>query len=315
MSKPPTERPAKPETPSEIDLSSLPMRIRVSLWMFFGAAIGVPVDDLVAMVNQQLATAKRTLGGKRVRMTVAERLVCAGISKRLGGAFRHLFTWIISPDACIRWLKRYQERRANTSKNKPKTGRPWISQKKVEMILRVYDSGLTGLKRIVGEMKKCGLPVAKSTVRRMLTRHGRPPTDTNRRRGSTWGQFWVRHAPHMVGIDFLQIPVGLITSARNCFVFFAIEHDTRRVHILGFDFHAGDHWVANAIRSATMDGDALRSRKYWVHDNDSCYGPLFRRVLADRKLKSVRTSIRAPDMNSFAERLVKSLVTAQAAAC
>ncbi len=310
MAAPKTEvhRSAVQDASPDIDvLASLPMRIRVSLWMLFGAAIGLPVDGLVEMINLQLTTSKRTLRGKRLRMTVAEHLVSARIAERLGGAFRHLFTWIVSPDACIRWLKRYQERRANASKNRPKAGRPWISQEKVDAILKIYDSGLTGLKRIVDEMKKCHLPVAKSTVRRVLTRHGRPPADSNRRRGSTWGQFWRRHAPHLVGIDFLQIPVGLLTSVRNCFVFFAIEHDTRRIHILGFDFHAGDCWVANAIRSATMDGDDLASRKKWIHDNDSRYGPQFRRILTDRGLKSVRTSVRSPDMNSIAERWVKSL--------
>jgi len=57
-----------------------------------------------------------------------------------------------------------------------------------------------GLSRIVGEMAKLKMRVAESTVRRVLNRHGLPPSNNNRRRGSTWSQFWTRHAPHIVGI-------------------------------------------------------------------------------------------------------------------
>jgi hypothetical protein len=69
-------------------------------------------------------------------------------------AFRELLQWLVSPDALVRWLKRYQQRKANgDGKNEPKKpGRPWISQKKVDAILRFYDAGLTGMSRIVGEM-------------------------------------------------------------------------------------------------------------------------------------------------------------------
>ena len=36
-------------------------------------------------------------------------------------AFRELFQWILPPDSVIRWLKRYQQRKANgAGKNEPK---------------------------------------------------------------------------------------------------------------------------------------------------------------------------------------------------
>ena len=51
---------------------SLPLRIRVSLWMWCGAALGLPVDDLVAAIDQQLNAAKRGLAGKLI-----ETAICA----------------------------------------------------------------------------------------------------------------------------------------------------------------------------------------------------------------------------------------------
>lgn len=167
------------------------MRLRVALWMLVGAVLGLPVDELVESINRQLTVAKRSLNGKRLRMTINERLRHAQVCQRLGTTFENLFTWIISPDSLIRWLKRYQERKANDGK-RVTTGRPWIQQAKVDAILKIYDAGLTGLSRIVGELAKCDITLTESTIRRVLTRNGRAPTDSNNRHGSTWKQFWCR---------------------------------------------------------------------------------------------------------------------------
>ena len=292
--------------PTLADAQSLPLRIRVSLWMLCGTALGLPVDDLVNAIDQQLAAAKRSLAGKRVRMTTAERLTHARTMERLVGPFRDLFHWIVSPDALIRWLKHYQQRKANgDGKNdQKKPGRPWIGQDKVDAILRIYDSGLTGLSRIVGEMGKCGLEVAETSVRRVLTQHGRAPTDNIRRRGSTWAQFWTRHVHSTVGADFIQMPIGLLGKVVNAFVFVAIEHDTRRVHLLGITIHPTDDWIAQCLRNATMDGEPLADRKHWILDNDSKYGVRTTAVLGSKLLQ---TSIRAPDMNAYCERFVRSI--------
>jgi putative transposase len=226
--------------------------------------------------------------------------------ERLNGPFRDIFQWIVSPNVLIRWLKRHQQRRANgDGKTEPKKpGRPWIGQEKVDAILRIHDSGLTGLSRIAGEMAKCGLEVVESSVRRVLTQHGREPTNTNRRAGSTWAQFWTRHTHSTVGADFIQMPIGLLGKVVNAFVFIAIEHDTRRVHLLGITIHPIDAWVAQCIRNATMDGEPLANRKHWILDNDRKYGVRTAAVLGT---KLIETAIHAPDMNAYIERFNRSI--------
>ncbi|HAT11471.1 MAG TPA: hypothetical protein DCS97_12960 [Planctomycetes bacterium] len=128
------------ERPTLAEAQSLPLRIRVSLWMLCGAALGLPVDDLVLAIDQQLAAAKRSLAGKRVRMTATERVAHARVMERLIGPFRELFNWTVSPDSLIRWLKRLQQRKANGDgvNEARKPGRPWIGQDKVDAILRIY---------------------------------------------------------------------------------------------------------------------------------------------------------------------------------
>ncbi len=111
-------------------------------------------------------------------------------------------------------------------------------------------------------MGTCGLVVAESSVRRVLTQHGRAPTDINHSRGSTLAQFWTRHANRTVGADIIQILIGLLGKIVNAFVFLAIEHDTRRVHLLGITIHPTAAWIAQCLRNATMEGAPLAGRKH-----------------------------------------------------
>lgn len=127
--------------------------------------------------------------------------------------------------------------------------------------------------------------------------------DGNHRRGSTWAQFWNRHAPFLVGVDFMQIPVGIMGKIVNAFVFCAIEHDTRRVHLLGITLRPTDEWIVNVLRTATADGAPLAGRKYWLLDNDGKYG---QRTTATLGKRALWTSVRAPDMNSVIECWNKS---------
>jgi len=274
--------------------------------MALGSAMGIPVDAFFHAINADLDAARKLLGRKRPRLSTEQRLSRATLAQKLCGTLRELIRWIITPENCIRWLKRFQERQANGGNTPPakKPGRPWIKPEKVEAILRIYDAGCTGLSRIVGEMGKCGHTVAESTVRRVLTAHGRPPTDHNHRRGSTWGQFWNRHAKFMVGVDFIQIPIGFLGKIVNAFVFVAIEHDTRRVHLLGITTHPTDAWIANRLRNATMLGGPLAERKFWILDNDGKYGKQTIDILGKML---VWTSVEAPDMNAIIERWNKSI--------
>ena len=155
-------------------------------------------------------------------------------------------------------------------------------------------------------MDKCGHKVVESTVRRVLTANGQPPVDGNHRRGLTWAQFWNRHASFLVGVDFMRIPVGIMGTIVNAFVFCAIEHDTRRVHLLGITMHPTDEWIANRLREATADGAPLAGRKYWLLDNDGKYG---QRTTATLGKRALWTSVHAPDMNAVIERWNKSAKT------
>jgi putative transposase len=56
-----------------------------------------------------------------------------------------------------------------------------------------------GSPRIVGELQKLGIEVAKSTVERYMLRRRKPPT-------ATWRAFLSNHVKDLVAIDFFVVP-------------------------------------------------------------------------------------------------------------
>jgi putative transposase len=275
-----------------------PAQLRFLLWMSFGYLLGIPVAELFSGINLQTAILQRQIGTRRIGYTIAERLRLLDLHKKLGKHLRGCVNWVASPQALAKAIKRYQERMAQVQKK----------SERMEAILQIYHAGCHGLSRIVGEMNKCGLPVSERTVRRVLNQHGLLPGNGRERMGSTWAQFLRLHAKQFVGLDFMQIPVGLLGKITYRFVFFAIEHDTRRVHVLGICEKPTHDWILNVLRSATAEGSPLATRKYWLHDNDVKYPrKRMQQLLKNRGMKSVPTIPYTPDMNAYAERFVRSM--------
>jgi hypothetical protein len=54
----------------------------------------------------------------------------------------------------------------------------------------------------------------------------------------------------------------------NAFVYCAIEHDKRRVYLLGITLHPTDEWIANVLRTVTADDAPIAGLKCWRLDND-----------------------------------------------
>lgn len=282
------------------------MAVRYFLWLAIGKALRLPVSELIESINIQLGAARRQRGNRKAPFTLRERMRLAELARQIGRPIHTLFRWIVSPDAMIRWLKRYQERQVQQQDclKQRRVGRPPCAEYKVKAILQIYHGGQRGLKRIRGELRKCNIELAKSTIRRVLDQHGLPPGD-NRTHGSTWRSFWRNHAAETIGIDFIQTAVGLFGKISYHFVLIAIEHDTRKTHLLGITDHPTDEWLRNVVRGATMDGSPIADRKYWVHDNDGKFTNLSH-MLKLRDKRSVRTAVRAPDMNAYAERFIRS---------
>ena|SRR5438105_3586432 len=87
---------------------------------------------------------------------------------------------------------------------------------------------------------------------------------------------------------------------------FAIEHASRRVHLLGVTRNPDSTWVAQQARNMAA-ADRLGGVRFLIRDRDSRFSGPFDEVFATEGVRVVRTPIRAPKANAFAERWVRTV--------
>jgi putative transposase len=91
-------------------------------------------------------------------------------------------------------------------------------------------------------------------------------------------------------------------------VLFFIELSTRRVQIAGISAIANGLWMNQVARNLTdaVDG-MLKGKRYLIHDRDPLFTAEFLSALAEAGTKSVTLPPRSPNLNSYAERFVRSI--------
>jgi putative transposase len=201
-----------------------------------------------------------------------------------------------------------------TEKAKKPSGKHRTSQENENEIVRLatensWGDDAWGAKRIVGEMLKLGVDIAKSTVSAILKRHGIPPAP-QRGRVTDGDRVFVHDPATTVAIDFAKVLILDQGSLCLMSILIAIHLGTREMEIVNVAHDPDGRITVQCARNLTMDGVGFFKRlgiKTVIMDRDPIFTEEFRYLLSKAGCEPHRIAPRCPWENGYAERFIRSL--------
>lgn len=267
--------------------------IITTVWSFIATTLRsrASLQAEILALRQQLAAYHRV--GHHPRIANADRIFWAWLSKVWSGWKDVLI--FVQPGTVIKWQKkRFRDYWSKLSQSGQR-GRPAVSKEIRELIQQMWTANpLWGSPRIVGELKKLGIEVAKSTVEKYKPRMRQPPSQN-------WKTFLKNHAKDIVAADFFVVPT---VKFKVLFVFVILTHLRRKLVHFNVTEHPTSLWAAQQIVEAFPWEEAPR---YLLRDRDKVFENEFKARVHNMGIEEVLTAPRSPWQNPYAERLIGSI--------
>jgi putative transposase len=226
------------------------------------------------MLRHKVAVLRRRM--TRPPVDWVDRAVLAGLARLLPRSVWHgLF---VQPATLLHWHRDLVRRRWS---HPHRRGRPGISSEIRALVLRLARENPTwGYRRIHGELCRLGYTIGASTVWAILHRAGVDPAPT--RSAVSWRRF-LRAAVRAVR-DRGRLPPGPCA---------------------GGDTPSGRSVGGTAGRNLLMElADSIGRFRFLVRDRDAKFTATFDAIFAAEAVEVLRTPVRAPRANAYAERWV-----------
>lgn len=109
-------------------------------------------------------------------------------------------------------------------------------------------------------------------------------------------------------MDFFTVEVLTLKGLMTYYVLFFIHLESRRVSLAGMTPYPDQEWMEQQARNMTMqEWGCLKDYRYLLHDRDTKFCQSFRELLKSGSVKPLRLPARSPNLNSYAERWVRSV--------
>jgi putative transposase len=249
----------------------------------------------------QLAVLRRQVA--RPRYSQADRAVLASLARLLSRERWAIF--LVTPATLLRWHRELIARSWTYPRHRRRAPNA-VEDDVVDLVLRLArENPRWGYLRIVGECRKLGVTISATTVRNVLRRHRLGPAP--RGSGPSWSEFLRAQAAGTLACDFFHVDT---VTLRRMYVLFFIDLERRMVYLAGVTAHPVGPWVTQQARdlAATLE-DQGRVVRFFVRDRDAKFVGPFDEVLRSIGARVIRTPVRAPRANAFAERFVRTVRT------
>ena len=281
------------------------------IWARMLAYITGTVDQELLLRNEYLAAENRILRAQikgRLLLSDPEKATLAEIAHRLGRKGLEELAVVAKPDTLLAWYGKLIANKFDGSKFRKSWGRPRVDEETERLVVRMAKENPTwGYDRIVGALANLGHRLSDQTVGNVLRRHGISPAP-KRKPSISWKNFIRSHRDVLVGMDFFTAEVLTLKGLTTYYVLFFIHLETRQVKLAGFTPYPDQEWMEQQARNMTMEEwGCLRGCRYLLHDRDAKFCQSFRELIKTASVNPLRLPARSPNLNSYAERWVRSV--------
>jgi len=217
-------------------------------------------DVEILVLRHELSILRRQV--PRPSFTPRDRLLLTALSRILPRQSWHVF--LVRPETLLRWHRRLVAKRWTYAHCR--LGRPPVDEVVRALILRFARENTSwGYLRIVGELRKLGVAVSATLVRKVLREAGVPPAPQRDR--LAWRSFLRQHASTMLACDFLTVDTVLL---QRLYVLVFICVGSRRIEYFACTSNPDGAWMLRQARNFRMDlDDRGRRYRFLIHDRDA----------------------------------------------